>query len=322
MNLKSLFQVGGKRFAAPTKAKEKLTFNQANDYPDISLNLDFAIGCGGLVLDVALDVGEDVASEAVSEAASEAASEVASEAASEVASEAASEVASEAASEAATEAAAEVAGESAAESIADAAADNTAGGGVQASTVSRWSSLKTALKQAVVDNLMQQATTAVTSLVNKYLIGGGSSGSGGNNTPTTPATPYDYWNTLSTQLSQTIYTCDNSAANPCGPASDGTDQRNYQEALVINFQAQLVGNSTSDATAAENLQAAGTLWTTTTVPALKAGLMNVANTNGIPSMINYLASYPSYPTGVSAGAIVIAGANLLTTVASFEFMGQ
>jgi len=311
--LKDLFK---SKKQAPARSKESLSFNSTDDYIDADLNFDMANGClivADAVVDVGLaaDVVVDVAAAAGAEGAGAAA---AGAGAATEAGGAAADATADAVADAGADAGADGAGDGAADSSAnsvDSSANSvdSAQGGVQQTTVSRWASLKSMLQQSMIDNAILNAGQAL----EKVVSGGGGSGSSG--TPAAPATVSTYWTALGTQLSQQAgYTCDNNANTPCG-----ANVRAFQEAMLIAFQSNVSTASTSDAASATSIQNPGTIWTDTTLGQIKSGLVNVSSTAGIPSMINYMATFNAYPVGISAGALTIAGANIIIEVADMVY---
>jgi len=305
--LKDLFK---SKKQAPARSKESLSFNSTDDYIDADLNFDMANGClivADAVVDVGLaaDVVVDVAAAAGAEGAGAAA---AGAGAATEAGGAAADATADAVADAGADAGADGAGDGAADSSAN-SVDSSAQGGVQQTTVSRWASLKSMLQQSMIDNAILNAGQAL----EKVVSGGGGSGSSG--TPAAPATVSTYWTALGTQLSQQAgYTCDNNANTPCG-----ANVRAFQEAMLIAFQSNVSTASTSDAASATSIQNPGTIWTDTTLGQIKSGLVNVSSTAGIPSMINYMATFNAYPVGISAGALTIAGANIIIEVADMVY---
>jgi len=307
--LKDLFK---SKKQAPARSKESLSFNSTDDYIDADLNFDMANGClivADAVVDVGLaaDVVVDVAAAAGAEGAGAGAAAAGAGAATE-AGGAAADATADAVADAGADAGADGAGDGAADSSAN-SVDSSAQGGVQQTTVSRWASLKSMLQQSMIDNAILNAGQAL----EKVVSGGGGSGSSG--TPAAPATVSTYWTALGTQLSQQAgYTCDNNANTPCG-----ANVRAFQEAMLIAFQSNVSTASTSDAASATSIQNPGTIWTDTTLGQIKSGLVNVSSTAGIPSMINYMATFNAYPVGISAGALTIAGANIIIEVADMVY---
>lgn len=173
---------------------------------------------------------------------------------------------------------------------ADAIADAGANSGLSPGTISKLKTLGLLLGGAVMGEIVSEATQAI-----KNAAAGGH-----------PPTSADYWNSLySTMVAQ--YPC-NTGSNTACP----TNVRNAQEAMVGTFAINLGANGAAAAAAAFEKT-----WPADSQSQLKNTLVTMSQSSGIPSMLQYLATYTN--PGASGAALVIATANVLMTVAGFEY---
>jgi len=263
---------------AGAKSKEKLTFNESDEYLTADPNLDLANGCiiGDIVVDVAGDVVADVAGD------------VAADIAGDAGADAAADIAADAAADGA-DVAADVVGDAAADVLADVAAEP----GVSSSTKAILKGFGLLLGGAVLSEILALIVQAI-----EYAA----SDSGGN-----PPTSAALWAALYNQMMQT-YPCNNSASVPCA-----TNVRAAQESMVGVFAVVLGQQDPQAAVDAQTFET--TSWTQQSQQELKNTLTQISETAGIPSMVQYMETYTN--PGATGAALVIATANTVISVADY-----
>ncbi|WP_246761158.1 hypothetical protein [Ralstonia solanacearum] len=117
----------------------------------------------------------------------------------------------------------------------------------------------------------------------------------------------------------TTYPCDTPASSSCPAVSvSGQPQPVQQRAAQIAMVLLFAQNLGQQGTNGQDETSFASTWSTGNKQNLKTGLANVTNTGGIPSMIQYMSTYP-IAGAPNAAVAVIAEANIFNSVASFEF---
>jgi hypothetical protein len=219
----------------------------------------------------------------------------------DVAADVAIDVIADAAADAAADAVADVAADTAADSVADAVADTVADAAVDEgiSTVAS-NTLKNLAKVLGASLLAKLTDMASSAIINAI-----KNSSGGTAATTTSA---DYWNSLYKIMDQAI-SCDTSASGTCGK-----NQRNGQEAMILEFQQNIVKANASVGNSAIIFEKK---WDVASQKELKQALTNISKTNGIPSMVKYMSTYTN--SGASGAVLVVATINTLISVTSYVF---
>ncbi|AMP72261.1 hypothetical protein UW163_22885 (plasmid) [Ralstonia solanacearum] len=181
-----------------------------------------------------------------------------------------------------------------------------------ASAQATLNSLNTLLNIVIIN----QVTSAVMDVIKAVTTQSASSTPTTPTTPPSPPTPATYWNELYQQMVQT-YPCDTPASSTCPDVTVNNaqaQQRAAQQAMVLIF-AKTLGQQGTNAQDAASFEST---WSANDQQNLKQGLTNVTNTNGIPSMIKYMSTYPI--TGnPSAVVAVIAETNIFNSVVNYCF---
>lgn len=284
MDRNIIMRVGGTTSPTALGRMEQVSVNQADGYVEVNAaQLDLAHGCT-IVADVVIDASADAVVEVVIDAVADGVTDGVADAAADAANTAA-------------DAAADAVGDGAADAAADAPAD-AAESGLSPKAVSRLKILGLMLGTTMI-RIANQASNAA----NDAAAGHSGSGSGSG-----APTAKEYWTALYNTMVHN-YPCDLPATQSC-PAN----VRASQEALVLSFAVTIAKR---DPAAAKQAQAFEAAWPLSSNKALKSALSNISGTAGIPAMVQYLETYTD--PGASGGALVIATAGVLSTVASFVY---
>jgi len=277
MKIENFFKKSGP--FAGTKSKEKLMFNESDDYLTADPNLDLANGC--IVGDIVVDVAGDVVVDVVGDVSADVAGDVGTDTAADIAADAAGDGA---------DASADIISDVAADVVADVSTEP----GITGAEKAELKVLAMTLGGAVVSYVVGEVNKAITNAIN----------SGGGDPATT--TSAQYWEALYNQMIIS-YPCDNSEFNPCP-----SGVRDSQELMVGTYGVDLGLQYPDEAQAASTFEAS---WTPQSQQELKNSLTSIAATAGIPSMIQYMETYTN--PGATGAALVIATSGTVVSVASY-----